>query len=228
MKNKNFVVTVARGFGSGGTSITAKLAKDLGIYYYDNWIHSLAAEISTLKESQIVENDEHLQGGYLISKLKALPMIFSSNPSKDFTENGKVYEIQSQIIRKLAESETCIIIGKCADHVLKDYDNVLSVYIEAPRLTCLHNVTHRMEIAAPEANKIITETDKYRADYYRFYTDGKRWNDPTNYDIVLNTGRLSEEQCVDIIKHCLKLKFGEDVFENIAQSSMTQYLKENL
>ena len=105
-----------------------------------------------------------------------------------------------------------MIVGKCADDILKDRKNVVSVYIEAPRAYCLQRVMQRMQISEDEANQLITKTDRYRADYYKFYTHGNYWTNPVNYDITLNSARIDEEGCVQLILHCLKLKMGEEWF----------------
>lgn len=128
-----------------------------------------------------------------------------------FTSDDRLFQFQCEIIKKLVEEESCIIVGKCADYVLKDYDNVLSIYIEAKRSYCRARVMECMGVTAEEADHLITSTDKYRADYYRYYTGGNHWDNPINYDLVLNPGRLGEAKCIEIIKNALKVKLGVEV-----------------
>ena len=209
---KNYAITIARGFGSGGREISFKLAEELGINSYENRILTLAAHYSGLEEKDFVEVNEKLRGGYIGSQLHKLQMHLTPKPQLErFTSDDRLFQIQCEIIKKLVEEESCIIVGKCADYVLKKYDNVLSVYIEAPRPFCRARVMDRLGVTAEEADQLITSTDKYRADYYRYYTGGNHWDDTMNYDLVLNTGRLSEEQCIQIIKNALRIKLGVEV-----------------
>ena len=90
--------------------------------------------------------------------------------------------------------------------MLKDFDNVLSVYIEAPRSFCLKRVMKRMGVSEPEAHEMIHNTDKYRAEYYRYYTKGNYWTNPVNYDLTLNNGRLGDDRSIEIIKSALRVK----------------------
>ena len=110
-------------------------------------------------------------------------------------------------------------MGKCADYILKDYDNVVSVYVEAPRAYCLQRVLERMDdITLEEADELITRTDKYRADYYKYYTGGNYWTNPVNYDITINNARLGDEKSVQLIIETMRIKFGEEWYENYMKS----------
>ena len=112
-----------------------------------------------------------------------------------------------------------MIVGKCADYILKDYDNVVSVYVEAPRAYCLQRVMDRMgDITLEEADELITHTDKYRADYYKYYTGGNYWTNPVNYDITLNNARLGDEKCVQMILQCMRIKFGDAWYKEYMDS----------
>ena len=206
---KKYAITIARGFGSGGRTLSFKLADELGIHSYENRILTLAAHYSGYEEKDFVEVNEKLRGGYIGSKLKALQKHLAPIPQLEhFSSDDKLFEIQSDIIRKIVDEESCIIVGKCADHILKDYDNVLSVYIEAPRVYCRSRIMERMGVTPAEADHLINKTDKYRAEYYKYYTGGKQWDDPTNYDIVLNSARLGERKCIEMIKSALQVKLG--------------------
>ena len=204
----NYVITIARGFGTGGKQIGMKLADELGISCYENRILTLASQYSGYGEEMF--DDERLKGGLLVNRfLKNLPI--SKNPRPDvkkFSANRNTFEIQSKIIKQLAETKSCVIIGKCADYVLKDYKNVVSVYIEAPREYTRARIMQRMGVYSDEADRLISQTDKYRADYYKFYTNGNYWTNPVNYDITLNSMRLGEDGCVGLIKDTVRRKLG--------------------
>lgn len=204
----NYVITIARGFGSGGKQIAVKLAEELGINCYENRILTLASRESGFDEEFF--EDEKLNGNKIINALAKIPRTLNPKPVvSKFTSNPELFQCQADIIRKLAETESCIIVGKCADFILKDYPNVISVYIEAPRAYCLNRIMTRMLINEDEANELITRTDKYRADYYKYYTGGNYWTNPVNYDITLNSDRVGADKCVKVIKDYVRIKFGE-------------------
>ncbi|MBQ5417383.1 MAG: cytidylate kinase-like family protein, partial [Oscillospiraceae bacterium] len=116
-----------------------------------------------------------------------------------------LFNFQAKTIEKLADKESCIIIGRCADHVLKDRKNVLRVFIWADRAHCIENVMRINSVVdKKEAVKQIERIDKERSTYYKNYT-GHSWDDVRNYDLCLNTGDLGFERCVDIISYCAKL-----------------------
>ena len=112
-----------------------------------------------------------------------------------------LFNIQAEIIRELAKTESCIIVGKCANYILKDYDNVVSVYVEAPRRACRATIMERLDVTAQEADQMIYQTDKYRSDYYSYYTGGGYWTDPVAYDITLNSERIGYDDCAELIAH---------------------------
>lgn len=206
---ETYAITIARGFGSGGREIASKLADELGIHSYENRILTLAAQLSGRDEQDFVEVDERLRGSYLKNQIYRLPKRLTPRPQvSKFTSDDRLFEFQEKIIRELVKEESCIIVGKCADYVLKDFDRVFSVYIEAPRSFCLKRVMERMNVSEEEANRLITKTDRYRADYYKYYTGGNYWTNPVNYDLTLNNGRLGDECCIKMIKYGLKVKLG--------------------
>ena len=217
---KNFVITVARGFGSGGRNIAAMLADELGVHSYDKRILTLASQYSGYPEHFFREADETLNGSLITKQLQALPKHHApTGELSKFTSDDRLFDYQKIIIEKLAASESCVIVGKCADYILKDYDNVVSIYVEAPRSYTLRRVMERMDdITVEEAHHLITKTDKYRADYYKYYTGGNYWTNPVNYDLTFNNARLGDERCVKLTLDCMKLKFGDDFVE---------YLKKN-
>lgn len=203
----NFVITIARGFGSGGKTLAVQLAEELGINVYENRILTLASQLSDVDESRFVEVDEKLRNGYVLTLLKNNPILSSPHPMhKGFVSDDNLFEYQSRIIKELASTESCIIVGKCADYVLKDFDNVISLYVEAPREYCVDRIMEKMDVSQAEANSLISKTDKYRADYYKYYTKGNEWTNPINYDMTLNSYKIGHSDCVSVIKNYLDLK----------------------
>lgn len=205
---KNYVITIARGFGSGGKSIGLALGKRLGIPCYEDEILKMASEMSGINEALFFENNEKRNG--ILKRLKKYPTTVAASPSqKNFVSNDNLFQIQAQIIRSLAENESCIIVGKCADYVLRDYDRVIRIYIDAPREACIQSIMTKMCVEREEAEKTIVKTDKYRADYYRYYTMGGEWTNPTNYDLFLNSDRVGRAKCIELIAMYAQLELGD-------------------
>jgi len=208
---ENFVITIARGFGSGGKQIGLTLSRDLGIPCYESQILALASEYSGINKSRFVKVDEKLPLPIsFLPKLKETPSTdhIVTPQDKKFTSAKNLFNIQIKIIRELAEKESCIIIGKCANYFLRDLKNVISVYIEAPRAYCLANIMEKMNATEKEAHRLITETDRYRAAYFKYYTRGRVWTDPVLYDMTLNSERVGIDKCVKLIKEYINIKLS--------------------
>ena len=156
----NFVITIARGFGSGGKQIGLALSKQLGIPCYENQILSMASNYSGINKDLFFQVDEKLRGYHLIKRLmKSANKDDIVEPTdKSFISDVNLYNIQAKIIKELAKQQSCIIIGKCANHLLRDYDNTVSVYIEAPRAFCVKNVIERLGVTEEEAHRMIYQT----------------------------------------------------------------------
>ena len=136
---KKFVITIARGFGSGGKMIASMVARELGIARHEHDILTMAAAKSGYDRKKFAEADEKLVKSSLLSAL-----------SESFVPNDVLFKHQSNVIRELADKESCVIVGKCADYVLRDRENVFSFYIEAKREFCLKNVMNKMDITELE------------------------------------------------------------------------------
>ena len=203
-----FIVTFARGFGTGGKAIASQLAKDLGIHCYENRILTLASQLSGLPENVFQEvNEKMRETGGFPSFLRGLPRSkHYITRNEKFVSDDRLFEYQSQIIRELAEKESCVIVGKCADYVLRDKPNVVNIYIEAPRVFCVNRTIANMGVTEAVANATIERTDRFRADYYKYYTHGNYWTNPVNYDLTLNSERVGIENCVKTIEQYLIIK----------------------
>ena len=205
---ERFVVTFARGFGSGGKEIASMVAKDLGIHCYENRILTLASQMSGLDERLFQEVNERMRDyGGISSFLRGLPRTRNYIARNErFKSDDELFEYQRKIILGLADQESCVIVGKCADYVLRDRENVVSVYIEAPRSFCVKRTMEHMGVSEEVAHATITQTDKYRADYYAYYTNGNYWTNPVNYDMTLNSERVGIASCVRLIEDYLVIK----------------------
>lgn len=206
---ENYVIAIAREFGSGGKEIGMKLAKELGIPCYEQQILEMASEQSGINEALFLQTDEKLRGSHLLNLLRKKPMTYVVSPnSKDFVSDTNIFNIQAEVIKSLAQNESCIIIGKCADYVLRDYNNVVRIFIEAPFQTCAESISKKLYVDIKEAEQLVRKTNKYRADYYKYYTNGLDWKDSLNYDMTLNSDKIGREQCVELIKEYVKIKLG--------------------
>lgn len=204
----NFVITFARGFGTGGKEIASRLAKELGIHCYENRILTLASQMSGLDENVFMEVNEKIRStGGFSSFLRGLPRSkHYITRNEEFISDDTLFEYQQKIIENLADMESCVIVGKCADWVLRNRPNVVSIYIEAPRNFCVKRTMDHMGVTEETANATIKQTDKFRADYYTYYTHGNYWTNPVNYDMTLNSEKVGVDQCVEVIKAYLEIK----------------------
>ncbi|MCI6825497.1 MAG: cytidylate kinase-like family protein [Ruminococcus bromii] len=206
----NYIITIARSFGSGGKEIAALLSEKLGIPWYERQILTMASQASGIDESEFVEVDERLHGSYLIKSLTKLPTANVLRPeSRAFVSDLNLYNIQAEIIKELSHTQSCIIVGKCADNILRDRPNVLSVFVNAYYDDCIAKIRSRIYVSEERARDMKKRTDKYRTAYYKYYTRGENWKDPLNYDMFLNTSRNSIQNCADIIERAVQLKFGK-------------------
>ena len=123
-----------------------------------------------------------------------------------FVSDENLFNYQAKIIKDLAGKESCVIVGRCADYVLRDYPNVMSVFIHADKEFCLQRAMERHSMTEQEMERYIEKTDKYRGEFYRYYT-GHQWEDARNYDLCLNSGKLGFEKCVEAIKGYMKVRF---------------------
>lgn len=204
---KNVVITIARQYGSGGKTIAAMLAKELGINCYSREILRMASDDSGINEKLFGMSDEKMKhAGWF--RLLNRPYSGELLPpeSNDFVSDDNLFNYQAKVIKELADKESCVIIGRCADYVLKDYENVVSVFVHADKEFCLARAMERHSMSEKDMQKFIEKTDKYRGDYYKYYT-GHNWADARNYDLCLDSGKLGFEKCVEEIRAYLNIRF---------------------
>ncbi len=207
--NNKVVITIARQYGSGGRTVGEMLSKDMGIHYYDKELIKLASEESGINERLFVNADEKIKMTKLFKMVKNIYTGQLIPPeSDDFVSDKNLFNYQAKVIKNLAEEESCVIVGRCADYVLKDYDNVLSVFVHAPKNYCMEQAAKKVSMPSKELEKYIAKIDKRRADYYKFYT-GREWTDARNYDLCLDSSKLGFERCVEEIKAYIKVRFHD-------------------
>ena len=193
------VITIARHYGSGGRTVSKMLAERLNIPYYDREIIVRAAESSGIDPRMFA--DEKLKKISLRGLLKTGGVDHHNvlqPESAGFTKEENLYALQANIIRQLSEESDCVIIGRCADHVLASKPGVCSVFVHATPAFCLQEAMKVNSLTEREVMRLIEKTDDYRAKYYKYYT-GKNWDDARNYDLSLDSSKLGFEGTCDAI-----------------------------
>ena len=211
------IITISREFGSGGHFIGENVAKKLGITFYDSQILEKIAE-ETGFSKKIIED----QGEYSPSK-SIFSYAFVGRDATGSSISDKIYNAQSEIIRELAKKESFVIIGRCADYILKDNPDVISVF-------CYSDVEERIQwsideyqVPAKQAKKIVQEKDTQRARFYEFYTNQK-WGNARNYTLMINTSKMSTDEAVQLLASFYDVKKGIPTFKNAFEN---QYEKNN-
>ena len=199
---ESFVITIGREFGSGGRETGEILAEKLGIKCYDKELLKEISEASGLQEQYIESMDEKSPGVFPMSSI-----VTASTAQVDFNSPSmKAYIAQFSTIQNIADRENCIIIGRCADYILSEKENVLNIFIYADMEKRIERVMRVYGLDAREAKKRIGREDKKRAQYYEYYTD-KKWGARDSYDLCINTGTLGTEKTAELIANIVTGKF---------------------
>ena len=201
----NKIYTIGREFGSGGREVGEKVAAKLGIKLYDKELLQQAAKDSGFCEEIFENHDEKPTNSFLYSLVMDTYSVsgYSAAPFLDMPLNHKVFLAQFETIKKIAEKESCVIVGRCADYALSDNPDCINIFIHADLDVRIKNVSRNLNITENKARDIINKTDKQRASYYNYYTS-KKWGDSKSYNLSLDAGKLGTDNCVEMI-----LKFRE-------------------
>ena len=191
------IITISREFGSGGRFIGEEVAKKLGFACYDKNIIGQIAEKSGLAPEYIRESAE------LSPKKGLFAYAFAGRDITGKSVEDLVYETQRKVILELAEKESCVIIGRNADFILKDRDDVLNVFIYGDLPEKVERICRLYHVSEQEAVRMMTDIDKRRMTNYNFYTEQK-WGKASNYTVCLNSSRIGYESCEEIIVGCVK------------------------
>lgn len=195
-----YVVTISRQFGSLGRSIAKEMAEKLGVEFYDRDIVELAAKRMGQSLSTISETEEKAKSFFLRKKDPFSMGIYSIS--------DEIFCVESNIIRDFADKESCIIVGRCGDSILKDYPNLLSVYIYAPYEVRLHNCTHELMMDEKTAVKMIKEVDIARSNYQRKYCPNVK-TVFDNKDIMIDSGKFGVAKTADILCNIVRSQFSD-------------------
>lgn len=198
------IITISRECGSGGHIIAEKLSKDLNIPMYDREIIELTAKESGLTTDFVQESNERITNSILFNIANSM-----TYANQVFTAGGvsmvdKVFFIQCDIIKKIANESPCIIVGRCADYILRDRNDCLNIFVHAGKEFRAKRFAELNDMSVKDAESTIKKRDKSRQNYYRYYTD-KEWGDMKNYALTLNTEVLGIDSCVSLIKEAYKI-----------------------
>lgn len=202
----NKIITITRQYGSGGHDIGKSLAENLGIPFYDKELISLIAKQSGVAPEVFEHADEKAANSLLYSLSVGLYNYGNgfSNSMGDLPINDKLYILQHRIIKEKAENEYFVIVGRCADYILKDNPDVVKVFIYADLESRIKRAVERQDIEPARAKQAVVKADKNRANYYSFYS-GQKWGQVDNYDLCINSTNLSTDQAVRLITNYLEI-----------------------
>ena len=207
---KNLVITIGRECGSSGRAIGRKLAESLGIKCYDKELLALAAKNSGLCEELFKTHDEKPTNSFLYSLvMDTYSMGYNTSAYMDMPINHKIFLAQFDTIKKLANEESCVIVGRCADYALADYPNTVSVFVTGNDEDKLKSIKNLYNVDDAKAKDIMVKTDKKRSSYYNYYSS-KKWGDSRSYDMCINSSVLGPDGTADMIIAFAKAKEAQN------------------
>lgn len=213
-KKKNIVVTIGRQFGSGGRELGRKLAERLGAKYYDKELLREAARRAGVSEDFFERKDERfpsfINGVFSFAFGYNTVNCFSGSTS---ISDESIYRAQSDFIHSLADGDSCVIVGRTADYVLRDHPRTVNVFVHAPEDDCVRRILRRgdADMISPEKAKAkARRINKLRANYYNFYTD-KTWGAASSYDLTFDTSKIPMDDIVEVIVDYISRRFPQSV-----------------
>ena len=193
----NTIITIARSYGSGGRTIGRMLAEKCGIPYYDRNLIYLASSQSGIDTMFFSQNDESVKKSFFDMRIP--------NERNKYVSKDELFRSQSRTIREVADKSDCVIIGRCADYILKNSKHkVIRAFIWAPEQVCVQTVMDKFMVSEDEARKTVKQINRHREEYYKYHT-GSEWSNAKNYDLCFDTSRMSYEQITLAIEKYTKL-----------------------
>ena len=207
MENKPIIICVGRQLGSGGHDIGRMLALDFSAKYYDRELLNLAAKESGLSEHFFEQHDEHKS--FFRSFLHLPNAMVSNNFARQGFSQDSFFQFQSDAIRKAATEGSCVFVGRCADYVLRDFKNMISIFITASMDFRVSQIMAKQHFAKPqEARRFIEHGESKRAAYYNYYT-GKRWGDASGYNLCIDSSVLGLMETEKLIADFIRKRLGQ-------------------
>ena len=202
----NSVITIGRQFGSGGRKVGEMLSQRLGIPYYDKQLLAEASKDSGIAVALFEDHDEKPTRSLLFSLVTGMQLRGDSSAMyMDMPLNHKIFLAQFDAIRRIASEGPCVIVGRCADYVLRDKANAVSVFVKADLPSRVRRAVEQYGLSPDKAEDAVRRADKQRASYYNYYATAT-WGDVNNYDLCLDTGKLGLEGAVELLAHCVELR----------------------
>ena len=193
---ERFVINIGRQIGSGGKSIGERLARRLGIRLYDKELINLAAEESGFAVEHFEQADEHKRKGLISNLVSHLRTSYVGSRSP--ISGDALFQIQSDVIRRVAERESCIFVGRCADYILRDHPRCVNIFLTADDDDRIRRITARTGCSDDEARAMLERIDDRRATYYNYYSS-RTWGVASTYDLTINTSALGEEATTELL-----------------------------
>lgn len=203
---ENFVITIGRQLGSGGREIGEKLAAQLGVSYYDKELIQIASQESGLSKEVFEKVDEKTRHS-ILGDLLGLYGSTDDTYSNNYLSNEALFQIQSDVIRKLASEKSCIFVGRCADYVLKDYPRCLNIFLSADKNDRVKRIMQIEQFSEKKALEHIERMDKKRSGYYNYYSN-KIWGAAESYHLCINSSFLGIDETISVILNLAKKRFG--------------------
>ena len=193
----NSIITIARQYGSGGREVGMKLSEKLGIPFYNRELITMSVEKSGMSHDVLADVDEKAANSLLYTLAVGSSMMHTSLPH-NIPINDKLFLLQCEVIRELADKGPCIIVGRCGDYVLQKYTNCIKTFIYADFDDRVKRISERNDVDESKARDLVIKTDKRRANYYNYYS-GQKWGKLENYNLALNTSVIGIDGAVDVL-----------------------------
>lgn len=201
----NPIITIGRQYGSGGRAVAKKLAEVMNIAFYDKELLAEASKESGICQEVMENYDEKQEKRSFLSMMGFQARMDPAGMYLEMPMNHRIFLAQFDAIRKIADKGPCVIVGRCADYVLRDHDNVLNVFIKASMEERIKRITMLYDMDQMKAEETIRKADKQRATYYNYYATGT-WGDVTNYHLCLDTGVMGIDGAVELIRSAVELR----------------------
>lgn len=198
LEDKNIIITISREYGSGGCAIAERLASEIGFTYYDRDIIKMAAKENHLDEAYVEAKEQKMTNSFLFDLVAQYQSYENEKTPQDI-----LYEAEKKIIQRIAENGNCVIVGRCADYILKDYKNCYNVFLFASREFKINQIMLRENMNAPGAQDKVKNVNRKRFHHYKYYT-GQIWGMAQNYNLCIDTGMFGIEDTVEMIKGLVK------------------------
>lgn len=195
---QNLIINIGRQLGSGGRSIAGILARHYGIMAYDRNLIELAAKDSGLSKEFFESADEKKKFSFFHSIFSGRAVSHALGANESYLSNDALFKVQSDIIRGLADQDSCIFIGRCADYILRDNPHCINIFFTANEEDRIVQIAKEKNISAEQAAELIVKTDRGRAAYYNYYS-GKTWGAAESYDLCVNTSLLGYEATAEML-----------------------------